>query len=118
MNALAQYMQQFQENAPRTVGNVQGVYMNDPYNRFMAQTQWARGQGNADLEAEDRRSMIDQRRAMSGLEADDMRSRIRFRDSIAPSFSQMPNFYGDGLQMPEYKQQQPYQFNALARMVR
>ena len=101
MNALAQYMQQFQDNMPRPVGNVQGVYMNDPYNRFIAQTQFARGQQNADLENEDRRSQID------------------FRNRMSQGFSQMPNFYGDGPKMPEFQQQQPYQFgNALARMVR
>lgn len=91
-NALAQYMQMFQQNRPMTQGNVQGAYFNDPYNQFIAQMQFARGQQNADLENEDRRSQID------------------FRNRMGQSFGQMPNFYGDGPKMPEYQQQPMYQF--------
>jgi hypothetical protein len=44
------------------------------------------------------------------LDAEDRRSMIEARNRISQSFGQMPNFYGEGPRMPEYQQQPMYQF--------
>jgi hypothetical protein len=44
------------------------------------------------------------------IEAEDRRSMIEARNRFSQSFGQMPNFYGEGPRMPEYQQQPMYQF--------
>lgn len=123
MNSLAQYLQMFQA-APRIGGGSGFMTFGSPAHAAdqerLQQYNNANMQRNADLEFDDRRSQIDARNRASQFDVEDGRSRIDFRNRIGQAYGQpMPNFYGDGPQMPQQAQQSPYQFsNALARMVR